>query len=30
MALGFWLRKTSLDKVENPISDGIVFVFHLA
>ena len=28
--LGFWLRHTSLVKVENPISDGIVFVFHLA
>jgi len=28
--LGFWLRNTSLVKVENPISDGIVFVFHLA
>ena len=27
---GFWLRNTSLDKVGNPISDGIVFVFHLA
>ena len=27
--LGFWLRNTSLVKVENPISDGIVFVFHL-
>ena len=27
---GFWLRNTSLVKVENPISDGIVFVFHLA
>ena len=28
--LGFWLRNTSLVKVKNPISDGIVFVFHLA
>ena len=28
--LGFWLRNTSLVKVGNPISDGIVFVFHLA
>ena len=27
--LGFWLRNTSLVKVENPISDGIVFVFTL-
>ena len=27
--LGFWLRNTSLVKVTNPISDGIVFVFHL-
>ena len=27
---GFWLRNTSLVKVGNPISDGIVFVFHLA
>ena len=26
----FWLRNTSLVKVWNPISDGIVFVFHLA
>ena len=26
---GFWLRNTSLVKVGNPISDGIVFVFHL-
>ena len=26
---GFWLRNTSLVKVRNPISDGIVFVFHL-
>ena len=28
--LGFWLRNTSLVKVGNLISDGIVFVFHLA
>ena len=28
--LGFWLRNTSLVKVGNPISDGIVFVFRLA
>ena len=28
--LDFWLRNTSLVKVGNPISDGIVFVFHLA
>ena len=28
--LGFWLRNTSLVKVGNPISDGIIFVFHLA
>ena len=28
--LGFWLRNTSLVKVGNPISDGIVFVLHLA
>ena len=28
--LRFWLRNTSLVKVGNPISDGIVFVFHLA
>ena len=28
--LGFWLRNTSLVKVGNPISDGIVCVFHLA
>ena len=28
--LGFWLRNTSLVKVRNSISDGIVFVFHLA
>ena len=27
--LGFWLRNTSLVKVENPISDGIIFVFTL-
>ena len=27
--LVFWLRDTSLDKVRNPISDGVVFVFHL-
>ena len=27
--LGFWLRNTSLAKVGNPISDGIVFVFTL-
>ena len=27
--LGFWLRSTSLVKVGNPISDGLVFVFHL-
>ena len=27
---GFWLRNTSLVKVGNPTSDGIVFVFHLA
>ena len=26
----FWLRDASLVKVRNPISDGIVFVFHLA
>ena len=26
--LGFWLRNTSLVKIENPISDGIIFVFH--
>ena len=26
---GFWLRNTSLVKVGNPISDGIVFVFTL-
>ena len=28
--LGFWLRNASLVKAANPISDGIVFVFHLA
>ena len=28
--LFFWLRDVSLVKVRNPISDGIVFVFHLA
>ena len=28
--LGCWLRNTSLVKVGNTISDGIVFVFHLA
>ena len=28
--LGFWLRNVSLVKADNPISDGIVFVFHLA
>ena len=28
--IGFWLGNTSLVKVGNPISDGIVFVFHLA
>ena len=28
--LDFWLRNASLVKVGNPISDGIVFVFHLA
>ena len=27
--LGFWLRIASLVKADNPISDGIVFVFHL-
>ena len=27
--LGFWLRNTSLVKLGNPISDGIVFVFTL-
>ena len=29
-SLGFWLRNASLIKADNPISDGIVFVFHLA
>ena len=29
-SLVFWLRDKSLVKVRNPISDGIVFVFHLA
>ena len=29
-SLVFWLRNASLVKVRNPISDGIVFVFHLA
>ena len=28
--VGFWLRITSLVKVGNPISDGILFLFHLA
>ena len=28
--IGFWLRNASLVKAANPISDGIVFVFHLA
>ena len=28
--VSFWLRNTSIVKVGNPISDGIVFVFHLA
>ena len=28
--IGFWLRNVSLVKVGNPISDGIVFAFHLA
>ena len=28
--LGFWLRNTSLVKVGNLISDGVVFVFNLA
>ena len=28
--VGFWLRNTSLVKFGNPISDGIIFVFHLA
>ena len=27
--LFFWLRDASLVKVGNPISDGMVFVFHL-
>ena len=27
--LGFWLRNSSLVEVGNPISDGIVLVFHL-
>ena len=27
--LGFWLRNASLVKVDNPISGGIVFVFHV-
>ena len=27
--VGFWLRITSLVKVGNPISDGILFLFHL-
>ena len=27
---GFWLRNTSLVNVGNPISGGIIFVFHLA
>ena len=29
-SLVFWLRDASVVKVGNPISDGIVFVFHLA
>ena len=29
-SLGFWLRNTSLVKVGNLISDGIVIVFHLS
>ena len=29
-SLGFWLRNALLVKVGNPISGGIVFVFHLA
>ena len=29
-SLVFWLRDASLVKVGNPISDAIVFVFHLA
>ena len=28
--LNFWLRNAPLVKVGNPISDDIVFVFHLA
>ena len=28
--LSFWLRNTSLVHVGNPISNGIIFVFHLA
>ena len=28
--MGFWLRNASLVEVGNPISDGIVFVFHFA
>ena len=28
--VGFWLRNSSLVKVGNPISDGMVFAFHLA
>ena len=28
--LGFWSRNASLVKAANPISNGIVFVFHLA
>ena len=28
--VGLWLRNTSLVKVGNPISVGIVFIFHLA
>ena len=28
--LNFWLRNAPLVKVGNPITDGIVFVFHLA
>ena len=28
--VSFWMRNTSLVKVGNPISGGIVFVFHLA
>ena len=28
--LGFWLRKASLVKARKLISDGIIFVFHLA